>query len=53
MQAFFEDLASRVTALQSQNTILMSQMAAAAKMLNAAVIENQVEKLKRVLKLQL
>lgn len=41
---FIDELASRVQALQRQNTNLLNKMANAAKLLNAAVIENQILK---------
>ena len=43
-QDFLDDLASRVQTLQSQNTMLLVQMAGVAKAVNAAVVENQILK---------
>lgn len=44
MQDFLDDLASRVQTLQSQNSMLLVQLAGAAKAVNAAVVENQILK---------
>ena len=43
-QDFLDELAARVNTLQNQNAMLLSQMAGAAKLLNAAVVENQILK---------
>lgn len=43
-QDFIGELAARVQTLQRQNASLLNQMASAAKLLNAAVIENQILK---------
>ena len=43
-QEFCNELAGRVQTLQNQNAMLLSQMAGAAKLLNAAVVENQILK---------
>lgn len=43
-QDFIGELAARVQTLQRQNASLLNQMASAAKLLNAAVVENQILK---------
>ncbi|KAG1658248.1 hypothetical protein FOA52_008508 [Chlamydomonas sp. UWO 241] len=43
-QDFVDELGARVQALQQQNFSLLAQMASAAKMLNAAIVENQILK---------